>query len=48
MKRDATFTLRLPSDLKAELQKIADAECRSLAKQVEKVLWDFVKARGTS
>ncbi len=45
MKRDATFSLRLPSDLKAELQRIADEERRSLAKQIEKVLWDFVEAR---
>lgn len=45
MKRDATFTFRMPSELRVELQKIADAECRTLAKQIEKVLWDFVEAR---
>lgn len=43
--KDVRFTMRMSSELRAELQKIADAERRSLAKQIEKVLSDFVEAR---
>ncbi len=45
MSKTASFTLRMSPDLKAELQRIADEERRSLAKQIEKVLSDFVEAR---
>ena len=38
MARDDKFSLRLPADLKAELQKRADAESRNLAAYVVLVL----------
>jgi len=41
---DASFTLRLPAELAAELAAIATAEGRSRAKQIEMALRQFVQA----
>lgn len=46
MSKDARFTMRMSHELKDRLQAIADREKRSLAKQIDKVLWDFVEAQG--
>lgn len=40
------FSMRLDSDLKAALQKLADAENRSLTNYVETLLKEAVKAKG--
>jgi predicted HicB family RNase H-like nuclease len=43
MPRDEKFSLRLPADLKAALQRRADAEDRSLASYVVLALQQHVK-----
>lgn len=48
MKRTASFTFRMPPELKEQLQVIADEERRTMASLVEKVLWDYVAARRKS
>jgi hypothetical protein len=45
MKKDERFSLRLPADLKDELQRRADAESRSLAAYMVLVLQAHVGAR---
>lgn len=37
------FSMRLPPELKARLQEMADAENRSLTNYIETRLWDFVR-----
>lgn len=44
MPRDEKFSMRLPADLKAELQKRADDESRSLAAYIVLVLQAHVEA----
>lgn len=39
MPRDAYASLRLPADLKTQVQEIASAEQRSLSKAIELLLW---------
>ena len=39
-------SLRLPVDLKAELQRLADDDRRSLSNLIVKVLRDHVESRG--
>ncbi|HEB8467690.1 TPA: hypothetical protein R0996_000135 [Campylobacter jejuni] len=44
MKRQTKpLSIRIPLELKEELQKIADKECRPLATQIVKILSDYVK-----
>lgn len=42
MLRTAPFSMRLPPDLKAELQKLADQENRSLTNYIETKLREIV------
>ena len=44
MKKTLPFSLRLDPELKARLQRLADADRRSLTNYVEIVLEDHVKA----
>jgi hypothetical protein len=43
MSKTSPFSMRLPSDLKAELQKRADADRRSLTNFIEVILHDYVR-----
>ncbi|MEA8935837.1 hypothetical protein QRY34_05575 [Campylobacter jejuni] len=44
MKRQTKpLSIRIPLELKEELQKIADKEYRTLATQIVKILSDYVK-----
>jgi hypothetical protein len=43
MTKDEKFSLRLPADLKAALQRRAEAETRSLAGQIVHVLTRYVE-----
>jgi predicted transcriptional regulator len=45
MIKDATITFRLPADLKAELERIAQEEDRTLSKVVERILIDALPPR---
>lgn len=42
--KTTAFTFRIPTDLKADLAKIAEREDRSLSRQVISVLKNFVAA----
>ena len=44
MAKTVPFSMRLDPDLKAELQKLADADRRSLTNYVEAKLWEIVGA----
>lgn len=44
MPRDEKFSMRLPAELKAELQRRADAQERSLANYVTLVLQEHVES----
>lgn len=44
--RTLPFSMRLPPELKAELQRLADADRRSLTNYIEIVLEDHVKTKG--
>ncbi len=46
MAKDASITVRLPSDLKAQLEAAAAKEDRTLSKLVERVLADWQKGQG--
>lgn len=46
MNRTLPFSMRLDPDLKAELQRLADADNRSLTNYVETVLRQHVEQRG--
>lgn len=43
MPRDAYASLRLPVDLKAQVQEIADSQKRSLSNTIELLLWRGVE-----
>ena len=43
MKKTLPFSIRLDADLKSELQRLADADRRSLTNLVEVVLYNFVQ-----
>jgi predicted transcriptional regulator len=45
MKRELPFSIRFKSELKAALQRLADAENRSLTNYVETVLTEHVAER---
>lgn len=42
MAKTVPFSMRLDPDLKAALQKLADADRRSLTNFIEAKLWDIV------
>lgn len=42
MKKTLPFSIRLDADLKSELQRLADADRRSLTNLVEVILYNFV------
>lgn len=42
-KQTKPLSIRIPLELKEELQKIADKEYRPLATQIVKILRDYVK-----
>lgn len=44
--RTLPFSMRMPPDLKDELQRLADADKRSLTNYIEVVLEEHVKAKG--
>jgi len=44
--KDASITVRLPSDLKAQLEAAAEREDRTLSKLVERVLSEWQKGQG--
>lgn len=44
MKQTTPFSMRLDPKLKAELQRLADAERRSLSNYLEVKLWEIVEA----
>ena len=46
MMRDGHLSVRVPADLKAELQKLADAQQRTLASYVHHVLHQHVVSIG--
>lgn len=43
MAKTKPFSMRLPPELKAELQKLAAAENRSLTNFIETRLWEIVR-----
>jgi hypothetical protein len=45
MIKTAPFSMRLPPELKAELQRLADADRRSLTNYIEGVLLDHVEGQ---
>jgi hypothetical protein len=45
MSKTAPFSMRLPPELKAELQRLADADRRSLTNYIEGVLLDHVEGQ---
>jgi predicted transcriptional regulator len=45
MAKTDPFSMRLPPELKAELQKLAAAENRSLTNFVETRLWEIVRGK---
>lgn len=46
MKKDTSVNLRLTSELRAKLQRLADADGRKLSNYIERVLEGHVKATG--
>ena len=49
-KTNLNYTLRIPNDTREKLQKIADAECRTLAQQImffiQKGVVEYDQAKG--
>ena len=46
---DPNYTIRIPNDTREKLQRIADAECRTLAQQImffiQKGVEDYVRSQ---
>lgn len=45
---DPNYTIRIPNDTREKLQRIADAECRTLAQQIMFFIQEGIKAHDRS
>lgn len=48
MPKDASLTIRIPADLKAELEAAAQKDGRSTSNLAERILNDWVKAQAST